>query len=217
MNVFVPFSTQLPLLRTAVMRALPASEPEEGSVNPQAPINSLLASLGMYFFFCVSFPARKMWFEQSEVCAATIIPTEPSTRESSSMAVAYSTYPIPAPPSSAGNTTPISPSLPSSLIVASGKSPASSHLRTLGPISRSANSRTLFLSCSCSSFSWKSTDLSYVGKVHYIIDRRVAEARVPTGWLSGFLLCLPEDWPRHSSRCDKYMRRTRENCSYADT
>src|SRR6266700_6123258 len=193
MNVFVPFSTQLPPLRTAVMRALPASEPDEGSVSPHAPMNSPLASFGMYFFFCPSLPARKIWFEQSEVCAATIIPTEPSTRESSSIAVAYSTYPIPAPPSSAGNTTPSRPSLPSSLTVASGKSPASSHLRTCGAISRSANWRTLFLSCSCSSLSWKSTDLSSVGKVHYTIDRRVAEARVPTGWLSGFVLCLSED------------------------
>src|SRR5216683_962482 len=93
-----------------------------------------------------------------------MIPTEPSTRESSSMAVTYSTYPIPAPPSSCGNTTPISPSLPSSLMVASGNSPASSHLRTLGAISRCANSRTLFLSCSCSSLSWKSKAVSYWGK-----------------------------------------------------
>ena len=54
-------------------------------------MNSPVASLGMYFRFCSSLPARKMWFEQSEVCAATMMPTEPSTRESSSMAVTYST------------------------------------------------------------------------------------------------------------------------------
>src|SRR6266567_847413 len=203
MNVLVPFRTQFPPRRTAVMRALPASEPEEGSVSPQAPMNSPLASLGIYFFFSASLPARKMWFEQSDVCAATMIPTEPSTRESSSIAVTYSTYPIPAPPSSAGNTMPISPSLPSSLTVESGKSPASSHLRTCGAISRSANSRTLFFSCSCSSFSWKSTDLSCMGKVHYIIDRRAEEARVPTGWLSRFLLGVCEDSPRHPQRGHK--------------
>ena len=63
------------------MRALPASEPEEGSVSPQAPMNSPVASLLTYFFFCVSLPARKMWLEQSEVCAATMMPTEPSTRD----------------------------------------------------------------------------------------------------------------------------------------
>jgi hypothetical protein len=49
------------------MRALPASDPEEGSVNPHAPMNSPVASLLTYFFFCVSLPARKMWLEQSEV------------------------------------------------------------------------------------------------------------------------------------------------------
>src|SRR5215469_9209384 len=63
---------------------------------------------------------------------------------------------MPAPPYSWGNTVPISPSLPSSLTVASGKSPFSSHSMTCGLISRSANSRTLFFNCSCSSFSWKS-------------------------------------------------------------
>ena len=42
-----------------------------------------------------------MWFEHSEVWAATMIPTDPSTRESSSMMIEYSMYPIrrrPAPP-----------------------------------------------------------------------------------------------------------------------
>src|SRR5579864_9163902 len=63
---------------------------------------------------------------------------------------------MPAPPYSGGKIIPSIPSLPSSLMVASGNSPASSHFMTLGLISRSANSRTLFFSCSCSSFSRKS-------------------------------------------------------------
>src|SRR5207245_7193906 len=146
-KVLLPLSTQPAFVLAALMRALPASDPEDGSVRPHAPMYSPVASLLTYFFFCASLPKRKIWFEHSEVCAATIRPTEPSTRESSSMAVTYSTYPMPAPPSSAGKTTPIRPSLPSSLIVENGKSPASSHLRTLGAISRSANSRTLFLDC----------------------------------------------------------------------
>src|SRR5438552_14140064 len=85
-----------------------------------------------------------------------MMPTEPSTRESSSMAVTYSTYPMPAPPSSAGKIIPISPSLPNSLTVASGYSPASSHFMTCGAISRAAKSRTLRRKCCCSSLSWKS-------------------------------------------------------------
>ena len=41
------------------MRALPASEPEEGSVNPQAPMNSPVASLETYFFFCALVARHK--------------------------------------------------------------------------------------------------------------------------------------------------------------
>ncbi len=73
------------------MRALPASDPAEGSVSPQAPMYSAVVSLGRYFFFCASFPARKIWFEHNDVWAATMMPTDPSTRESSATAVTYST------------------------------------------------------------------------------------------------------------------------------
>src|ERR1700761_4756593 len=156
MKVLLPFSTQLLPLRVAVQRAPPASEPEPGSVSPHAPSHSPLASLGMYLCFWSSLPAMKMWFEHSELCAATVMPTEPSTRESSSTAMTYSTYPRPAPPYSAGKIMPSTPMRPSSLIVSKGKWLASSHFITLGRISRSANSRMDFLSCSCSSVSWKS-------------------------------------------------------------
>src|SRR4051812_39747073 len=98
-----------------------------------------------------------MWLEHSELCAATIMPMEPSTRDSSSTAMTYSTYPEPAPPYSCGKMMPINPSLPNSLMVCSGNSDFSSHSITCGLISRSANSRTDFLRASCSSFSWKST------------------------------------------------------------
>src|ERR1700758_5066556 len=106
MKVFVPFRTHPPRDLLAVMRALPASEPDEGSVSPHAPIHSPVASFETYFFFCASQPAKKMWFEQSEVCAATMMPTDPSTRDNSSIAVTYSMYPIPAPPYSAGKIIP---------------------------------------------------------------------------------------------------------------
>src|SRR3974377_868811 len=64
---------------------------------------------------------------------------------------------MPEPPYSVGKTVPSSPSLPSSLTITIGKSLASCHFMTRGPISRSANSRTIFFNCSCSSESWKST------------------------------------------------------------
>ena len=35
-------------------------DPDDGSVNPHAPINSPLASFDTYFFFCASLPATKM-------------------------------------------------------------------------------------------------------------------------------------------------------------
>ena len=91
MNVFDPFSTHPPSRFTAVVRMPPASEPEPGSVNPHAPSHSPLASFGIQRFFCASLPPIMMWFVQSELCVATIIPTLPSTRESSSTASTYST------------------------------------------------------------------------------------------------------------------------------
>src|SRR5208337_4901676 len=63
---------------------------------------------------------------------------------------------MPALPYSVGKIVPISPSLPSSLMVTRGNSAGSSHFITLGAISRSAKSRTIFFKCSCSSESWKS-------------------------------------------------------------
>jgi hypothetical protein len=52
MKVFVPFRTHPPLVLVADMRALPASDPDDGSVKPQAPMNSPVASFETYFFFC---------------------------------------------------------------------------------------------------------------------------------------------------------------------
>ena len=41
------------------MRALPASDPEEGSVSPQAPMNSPVASLLTYFFLLGFVPGEE--------------------------------------------------------------------------------------------------------------------------------------------------------------
>src|SRR5262247_51105 len=92
-----------------------------------------------------------MWFVQSELCAASDKPTEPSTRAISSITVAYSTYPIPAPPYSSGKSTPINPSSPIFVKSSRGRRWPSSHSITCGLISASANSRTERLTCCCSS------------------------------------------------------------------
>ncbi len=90
-QTFCPLTTNSSPTVSARVRSDARSEPEPGSVSPQQPSNSPEASRGMYFFFCSSLPTSKIWLEQSELWAATVIPTEPSTRESSSIAITYST------------------------------------------------------------------------------------------------------------------------------
>ena len=51
-------------------------------------VDYALASSGMYFRRCHSFPARKIWLVPRELCAATVRPSDPSTAESSSIASA---------------------------------------------------------------------------------------------------------------------------------
>ena len=63
---------------------------------------------------------------------------------------------MPEPPYSAGQTTPMSPSSPSFVKTSRGNSCFSSHSRACGPISASANSRTVFLRSCCSSVRLKS-------------------------------------------------------------
>jgi len=58
MKVLVPLMTHLSPLRTARVRAAPASDPEPGSVNPHAPSALPLARRGRYFCFCASLAAR---------------------------------------------------------------------------------------------------------------------------------------------------------------
>ena len=91
-NVFEPFRIHPPpSLGTAFVFVPPASLPAVGSVKLHAPIQVPEASFGTYAFRCASLPHAKMWFVQSELCAATEIPIEPSTRESSSTTMTYST------------------------------------------------------------------------------------------------------------------------------
>src|ERR1039457_268759 len=113
---------------------------------------------------------------------------------------------MPAPPYSGGKIVPSRPSLPSSLIVASGNSQASSQRMTFGAISRSANSRTVFFNCSCSSFNWKSKDtlLDYVTTDGVTTDAlRRYQLQIPRSarddkqkWVCGSRLTGPIGMPR---------------------
>ena len=68
---------------------------------------------------------------------------------------------MPAPPHCSGNWMPIRPSSASFGMSALGNCCASSHSRTNGRISPSANSRTVCRSNCCSSVSWKCTVAQY--------------------------------------------------------
>ena len=109
---FAPLMIQYSPSFTATVFMFPASDPVLGSVNPQAPIHSPLASLGNHFCFCSSLANCKIWLVQRELCAATDKPMEPSTLEISTRVLMYSKYPRPAPPYSTGTKIPINPSSP---------------------------------------------------------------------------------------------------------
>ncbi len=78
MNILVPLRIHLSPLRTAVVFMPAASEPEPGSVRPQAPSHSPVASLGRYFFFWASLPKTRMWLVPRPLCEATVRASEPS-------------------------------------------------------------------------------------------------------------------------------------------
>ena len=84
MKALLPFSTHSSPRSSARVRRAAASEPEPGSVRPQAPSTSPLARRGRYVSFEALEPKRAMWLVQSELCAHMVMPTEASPRFSSS-------------------------------------------------------------------------------------------------------------------------------------
>jgi hypothetical protein len=91
MNCLAPSITHWPSSSRAVVRVLPASEPASGSVSPNEASRRPLQRSGSHCCFCSSLPKAKIGQVPSEVCAATVIATEESTRASSSIAIAYET------------------------------------------------------------------------------------------------------------------------------
>ena len=158
MKVLDPLITQPSPRRSARVRAPAASEPEPGSVSPQAPSVSPLASRGSQRRFCSGVPARAMWPVHSPLCAATVSAIDPSARASSSMTRATSCMAMAEPPYSSGTLMPSRPSSASLGMSGTGKASASSQARANGSISLRAKSRTVARSRSCSSVRAKSTD-----------------------------------------------------------
>ena len=72
----------------AVGSVPPASEPALGSVRPKAPIFLPLHRSGRYLRFCSSVPNWTMGKVPREVWADKMTPAPPSTRASSSTAMA---------------------------------------------------------------------------------------------------------------------------------
>ena len=88
MNIFDPSITQSPSSSRAAVRVAPASDPAPGSVSPNAASALPEARSGSHRRRCSSLPNRWIGMVPSEVCAATVIANELSTRASSSMAIA---------------------------------------------------------------------------------------------------------------------------------
>ena len=84
MNALLPFRTQPSALGSARVRSAAASDPEPGSVSPQAPRISPRASRGSHCCFCSGEANSAMWLVQSELWAHMVMPTEASPRLSSS-------------------------------------------------------------------------------------------------------------------------------------
>ena len=89
MNCLHPFTTHSPSSRRAVVRVLPASGPASGSVRPNAASRFPAHSCGSHSYALLG-ASHQRWIGMvpSEVCAATVIPTDESTRASSSIAIA---------------------------------------------------------------------------------------------------------------------------------
>ena len=88
MNCLAPLITHSPPSSAARVRTLPASLPASGSVRPKAPSRSPEHSSGIHSAFCSSEPNAYIGQVPRLVWAATVMPTDESTRASSSIAIA---------------------------------------------------------------------------------------------------------------------------------
>ncbi len=150
MNIFEPFTTQLPSRSSAVVRVEPASEPASGSVSPNAASRLPDARSGSQRSLCSSEPNRKIGMVPSDVWAATVIATDESIRVSSSIASAYDTVSPPAPPCSSGIGIPIRPSSAISRTSSTGNRASRSSSLATGATRSRANARTVSRISSCS-------------------------------------------------------------------
>ena len=113
MNTLLPLITHCPSTSSAVVCVFPASVPASGSLSPNAASRFPEQSCGSHSAFCSSVPQRWIGIVPSDVCDATVIASEQSTRASSSIASTSESVSAPLPPYSSGNGMPMSPISPS--------------------------------------------------------------------------------------------------------
>ena len=166
-NIFWPLMTYLSLCFTARVAVAPASLPAPGSVSPNAPNISPLASLGRYFFFCSSVPNIRIGIVPRLVCAPMVMAVLASATASSCTAMVKATVSMPAPPYFAGIGTPISPSSAICLTNPSGNFPSRSCCSATGATSLRAKSRTISRSNVCSSVKYILPNLSFIDGHHF--------------------------------------------------
>ncbi len=129
----------------------PASVPPPGSVSPNAPRFSPLASLGNHRARCSSVPNRKIGIAPSDTAASSVMATDESTRASSSIARHSAKKSPPMPPYCSGNGRPNRPILAIEPTMSYGNAPSSSIAAARGATTSRANSSTVERNASCSS------------------------------------------------------------------
>ncbi len=155
-KILLPLSTYSSPSKTAFVCCPAASVPAPGSVKPNAPSFSPFASGTKYFCFCSSVPNFLIGSAQREVCAETITPVVPHTRDNSSTHIAYVKVSQPCPPYSLPTGIPINPNLFILATVPLGNSSVSSTSCARGFTSVSAKSLNRVLAISCSLLKEKS-------------------------------------------------------------
>ena len=88
MNIFSPSITHAPSAARARVRVLPASDPASGSVSPNAAERAAAAQVGQEAVLLLLAAEEQIGDVPREVCAATVTPSEGSTRVSSSTVIA---------------------------------------------------------------------------------------------------------------------------------
>ena len=123
MNCLAPLRTHSSVdsSSVALVRMPPASEPEPGSVSPNAASEWPDTRSGSHRSFCSSVPKVRIGLMPRPTAASRVMPIDWSTRPSSSIATQRLVKSPSAPPYSSGAVMPNSPSLPMARTASIGK------------------------------------------------------------------------------------------------